>query len=121
MDIVVAARYHGILLAALVHRPILAIAYHQKSADLMAQIRQADYVVDIDAFDLKSLAECFMAIESRTTAIRAELEQATRVVRQAVEAEYDRVFSWLSDASGVGNEDMPVMTAAPLNGSQRVG
>jgi polysaccharide pyruvyl transferase WcaK-like protein len=122
MDIVVAARYHGILLAALVHRPILAIAYHQKSADLMAQIRQADYVVDIDTFDLKSLAKCFTAIESRTATIRAELEQSTRIVRQAVEAEYDRVFRWLSDARGVGGAaDVPVMTAAPLNGSQRVG
>ena len=119
MDIVVATRYHGILLSALVQTPILAIAYHEKSSDLMAQIGQSEYVVDIDSFDVGPLAERFVAIESRTEAIRRQLEHRTLLLRHALDREYDRVFTLLGDSSSADTADGRMVAPARLNASKR--
>ena len=105
MDVVVATRYHGVLLAAAVHRPVLAIAYYQKTIDLMTQIGQPDYVVDITSFDAASLAKRFVMIESNIQSIRREIEQRALGLRQAVKKECDRVFRLLEDPRSIGARD----------------
>jgi len=116
MDIVVATRYHGVLLSALLRRPVLAIAYLEKTRDFMTQIGQGDYVVDINSFDTISLADRFVAVESRTKTIRREIEQRTQVLRQTLEGEYSCVFRLLEDVSGVGAADERVAALARLHG-----
>lgn len=116
MDIVVATRYHGILLSAMVGRPVLAIAYHEKTGDLMAQIGQSDYVVDINSFEATSLAERFVAIESRTASIQRELAQRTQALREVLDTEYDRVFRLLGLVISAGAVDERVAAPARLNG-----
>jgi polysaccharide pyruvyl transferase WcaK-like protein len=116
MDIVVATRYHGILLAAVLHRPVLAIAYHEKTDDLMAQIGQSEYVVNIGSFDTNSLAERFVAMESRTKTIRREIEQRIPILRQTLEREYDRVFRFLADTRNVDAAAERLAAPARVNG-----
>ncbi len=116
MDIVVATRYHGVLLSAALHRPLLAISYYEKTRDLMAQIGQSDCVADINAFDANSLAQQFVAIQSRTEAIRAEIAQRTGALQQVLAREYDRVFGMVRDASRVGVADERVAALARLSG-----
>jgi polysaccharide pyruvyl transferase WcaK-like protein len=115
VDIVVASRYHGVVFAALLHKPVLAISYYEKTRDLMAQIGQADYVVDINAFDTDSLAERFLSMQSRTKTIRQEIQQRTRVLRRALEREYDHVFRLLEHPNPVPVDER-VGALARLNG-----
>ena len=116
MDIVVATRYHGVVLSVALHRPVLAIAYYGKTGDLMAQVGQSDYVVDITSFDPNALAERFVAMESRTQTIRRELAQRTPLLRQALAREYDRVFRLLEEGSRVGAVDEQMAALARPNG-----
>jgi len=101
MDVVVATRYHGVLLAAALHRPVLAIAYYRKTVDLMEQIGQADYVVDITSFDATSLARRFVTMESSMQTIRREIGQWALGLQQVVAKECDRVFGLLEDPSTI--------------------
>jgi polysaccharide pyruvyl transferase WcaK-like protein len=116
MDIVVATRYHGVLLSALLHRPVLAVAYLEKTRDLMAQIGQSDYVVDIKSFDTKSLAQRFVVMESKSKTIRSEIERRTKTLRQTLRSEYGRVFGLLEDHRGAGAADEGVAALTRLNG-----
>ena len=111
MDIVVATRYHGVLLAAAVHRPVLAIAYYRKTVDLMAQIGQSDYVVDITSFDATALATRFERMESSVQAISRDIGQRALGLRQGVVNECDRVFGLVEHPSDIGArpEQAPVL------------
>ena len=59
MDYVVTCRFHGVVFAHLLNKPVLAIAHHPKVIDLMTDLGLSNYCVDIRDFDLKLLAEKF--------------------------------------------------------------
>jgi polysaccharide pyruvyl transferase WcaK-like protein len=80
---------------------VLAIAYYRKTVDLMEQIGQSDYVVDITSFDATSLAERFVTMESSMHTIRREIAQRALGLQQVVAKECDRVFGLLEDPSGI--------------------
>jgi polysaccharide pyruvyl transferase WcaK-like protein len=115
-DLVVATRYHGILLSAALHQPVVAIAYYDKTRDLMAHLGQSAYVVDINSFHADTLAERFVAMASSLQAIRGELEQRTRALRQTLGREYDRVFHLLEEAGTVPAGDERMAALARQNG-----
>jgi len=88
-DIVVATRFHGIVIPYVLNRPVLGIAYQRKSVDLMAQMGQAEYVVDINSFDIDSLKTRFISLETRSAAIQDEIQQRKFVFRRALQNQYD--------------------------------
>jgi polysaccharide pyruvyl transferase WcaK-like protein len=92
-DIVVATRFHGIILPYVLNKPVLGIAYQRKTVDLMAQMGQSDYVVDINSFDVESLKTRFVLLESRCAAIKKEIEERKSVFRNALHVQYDQVLS----------------------------
>jgi polysaccharide pyruvyl transferase WcaK-like protein len=95
MDIVVAARYHGVLISHLLHKPVLAVSYHQKTTDLMARMGQSECTLEIDACTLDALKFRFLFLESQTKVIEAELERRVPLCRTILDAQYDRVFGLL--------------------------
>lgn len=96
-DIVVATRFHGIILSHLLKKSVLGIAYHKKSSELMAQMGQSEYVVDINRLDLNVLRERFILLESRGRTAEAEIEQRVSLYRRVLEDQYDRVFRLLEE------------------------
>jgi polysaccharide pyruvyl transferase WcaK-like protein len=95
MDIVVAARYHGVLLSLLLHKPVLAVSYHQKTNDLMARVGQSECTLDLKDCTLEALIEYFRLVESRSKTIETELGSAVPGCRTEVDAQYEKVFSLL--------------------------
>ncbi len=91
-DIVVATRFHGIIIPYVLNRPVLGIAYQRKTIDLMAQMGQSEYVVDINSFDADSLKTRFISLESRSAAIKDEIQQKKSAFRQALQDQYDQVL-----------------------------
>jgi polysaccharide pyruvyl transferase WcaK-like protein len=97
-DIVVPTRFHGIVLAFLLRKPVLGIAYHPKARDLMAQMGQADYVVDVEPLDLAALEDRFIALEADRERSTRQIESHAAACRRALEAQYDTVAALLVDA-----------------------
>ncbi len=95
MDIIVAARYHGVLISHLLHKPVLAVSYHQKTTDLMARMGQSQCTLEIDACTLEALKNHFLFLESQTKVIEAELERRVPLCRTVLDAQYERVFGLL--------------------------
>jgi polysaccharide pyruvyl transferase WcaK-like protein len=50
-DVVVATRFHNVLLALLLNKPVIAISFHHKCASLMSQMGLSEYCQDINRLD----------------------------------------------------------------------
>src|SRR5262249_23095448 len=53
MDYVVTCRFHGVVFAHLLNKPVIAIAHHPKVGDLMTDLGLSKYCMDIRNFDPK--------------------------------------------------------------------
>ena len=93
LDIVVATRYHGILLSLALQKPVLAIAYHDKSRDLMKWLGQGDYVIEGESFRVDELTDRFIALEEHSASISSSLREQMPKFKSAVKAQYDTVFN----------------------------
>jgi polysaccharide pyruvyl transferase WcaK-like protein len=94
-DLVVATRFHALLLALRLGRPAIALSNHHKMTDLMTAMGQADYVLDIDQFTPDVLRERFQRLESQAPAIQAELVQRAAALRAAVDHQFETVLALL--------------------------
>ncbi len=88
-DIVVATRFHGILLAFLLNRPVVAISNHHKMTDLMRSMGQSRYLLDINSVTSESLIALFTLIESRREAVSLDVAHHVAEFRYALDRQYD--------------------------------
>ena len=95
VDVMVATRYHGVLLSLALHKPVLAIAYHKKTRDLMQWLGLGDYVVEGDTFEPEELSERFTRLEADIPAIRRTLQEKVPDLKKAVQDQYEEVFRLL--------------------------
>ncbi len=100
-DIVVATRFHAVVLPYHLGVPVLGIGYFRKTFDLMQQMGQADYHESLDDFDVVSLWRKFVALEANWVAERQKIAQKTADYRRQIEEQWDAVFKLAS----FGNEE----------------
>ena len=95
VDMMVATRYHGVLLSLALNKPVLAIAYHRKTRDLMHWLGLENYVVEGDTFEARELIELFPLLDSESSRIESSLEEKVPELKSAVLTQYDEVFQLL--------------------------
>lgn len=91
-DLVVASRFHNVLLALMLGRPVLAISYHEKVDALMEEAGLAGFRQDIESIDLEKLTGQFVALEEQSDHIRQQLNQKAQACREALDDQYKRIF-----------------------------
>jgi polysaccharide pyruvyl transferase WcaK-like protein len=72
-DVVIASRFHGVLLSQLMHRPVLALSYHPKIDALMEDSRQSEYNLSIDDFDPDVMKARFTGLMDNYEAEKAKV------------------------------------------------
>ena len=92
-DLVIANRYHGILISLMMNKPVLGVAYHEKSRALLAQAGQGDFVLNIADFKTEDLIERFQALEANAPAIKKQIAERMAPLRKALDEQYDTVLS----------------------------
>lgn len=91
-DLVVASRFHGVLLSQLLNKPVLALSFHDKIDSLMTDSGQTEYCLPIDDFEVEILKERFLALKENQTVIKEQLAKRTQQYREALDEQYDRLF-----------------------------
>jgi polysaccharide pyruvyl transferase WcaK-like protein len=92
-DIVVSARFHNVLLALMLHKPVVSLSYHEKFASLVAGVGLADYCHDIDHLDVDRLTAQIVELENRAEQLRPHIKQKVEEYRQALEEQYARILA----------------------------
>ena len=73
VDIVVATRFHNLICALKLGKPVLSIGYQKKNALLMDCFGLADFCQDIEDFDVEKLRAQFRQLSSDTTGIEESI------------------------------------------------
>lgn len=92
-DFVVASRFHNILLALMLAKPVLAISYHEKNAALMASAGLAEFSQDIENIDIPKMIWHFEALEENADSIKLQLQRNATACRAALDEQYNLIFN----------------------------
>jgi polysaccharide pyruvyl transferase WcaK-like protein len=92
VDLVVSARLHGVLLAHVAGRPVLAIAHERKVATLMGEMNQSQYCYDIDTFDQELGWMRLQELIEHRASIGLDIRTRVEAYRRRVEKQYDLIF-----------------------------
>jgi len=91
-DIIVASRFHGVVLPFALGKPVLAISYGRKTCDLMREFGQADYHCWMDKASAAEMIGMFEALEQNRESIAQQLGNVVSQYRVRLKEQYDEVF-----------------------------
>ena len=93
VDFVVTSRFHGVVFAHLLNKPVVALSHHPKVAALMDDIGLADYCVrDLRSFDVEQLTHMFQALVDDQDQIRGRMAEQLSAFRGRLAGEFDELF-----------------------------
>jgi len=93
IDIIVATRFHNVLLALLLNKPVIAISFHHKCASLMGQMGMAKYCHDINHMNAFRLIEQFEDVERNVEKLKSVISQRVEQSRNALDEQYSLIFT----------------------------
>jgi len=91
-DIVVASRFHNVLLALMLKKPVIAISFHEKVDSLMRTMGLTRFCHDIEHIDVDALIKQLTFVEEHIEGIRRDVDQKTEIYRVALDEQYDAIF-----------------------------
>lgn len=98
-DVIVATRFHGIVMSMLAGRPILALCNEPKMTDLMTDMGQARHCLSLEGLTLDVLQRRFWELEADSERAAAELRERAARASDTLERQLVAVFRPLFGAS----------------------
>jgi len=92
VDYVVTCRFHGVIFAHLLNKPVLAIAHHPKVTELMADLELSNYCVDIRNFDPSLLKDRFTTMVNNEEEIKHHMAARLIKNKQELRSQFDELF-----------------------------
>jgi polysaccharide pyruvyl transferase WcaK-like protein len=92
-DIVVATRFHNVLLSLLCNKPVISISFHQKCESLMSAMGLSEYCLDINDLRADTLIEKFCDLEINSGVIKPSIRATAREFREALDEQYKFIFN----------------------------
>jgi polysaccharide pyruvyl transferase WcaK-like protein len=96
-DIIVATRFHAVVLPYHLGVPVLGIGYFRKTSDLMEQMDQSRYHEDLDELDVERLWTKFLALESNWLAEQEKITRKAAEYHRQLDEQWDRVVRLIRD------------------------
>jgi len=91
-DIVVATRFHNVLLALLCEKPVISISFHPKCWSLMSAMGLSSYCLDINDLSKDKLIEKLCDLELNAESIRESIKEKVGEFREALNEQYRFIF-----------------------------
>jgi polysaccharide pyruvyl transferase WcaK-like protein len=88
-DIVVATRFHGTVLSLLAEKPLVGICYYRKARELMIDMEQGEYAVDLDTFSVEDLWKRFKMLEANRAAEKELIRKYNSAYSSFLNQQYD--------------------------------
>jgi len=90
--VVVASRFHNLLLALMLGKPALAISFHEKDDSLMTALGLQEFRQDIASLDVSRLIEQFVRLEENADRLCHEIRGKTKGYRRELDRQYRCIF-----------------------------
>ena len=94
LDNVVTCRFHGVVFAHLLNKPVLAIAHHRKVTHLMNTLGLSKYCVDVDmaAFDPVQSRDSFLSLVCESEVVKKSMATSLTSYRTRLADQFDVLF-----------------------------
>jgi polysaccharide pyruvyl transferase WcaK-like protein len=92
-DVVVATRFHNLLLALVLDKPVIAISFHHKCASLMSDMGLQEYCHDINNMDAARLIQQFQHVQRNAEKLKTVIKQCVVKSRKALDEQYGLIFN----------------------------
>jgi len=92
-DLVVATRFHNVLLSLFCNKPVISISFHHKCVSLMSSMGLSEYSLDFNNFDADQLSETFCGLERNCEALKSAISQKVIEFREALDYQYEIIFN----------------------------
>jgi polysaccharide pyruvyl transferase WcaK-like protein len=93
MDCVVTCRFHGVIFAHIMGKPVLALSHHPKVATLMRSLGLSEYCLDMRECDATILQEKFFLLMRNREAIALRMRESLAGYRAALTRQFDALFA----------------------------
>jgi polysaccharide pyruvyl transferase WcaK-like protein len=109
-DLVVATRFHNVLLSLLLNKPAIAISFHHKCSSLMSQMGLSEYCQDINGLNADKLIEQFRDLEKNAESLKPLIKQKAEEFRRVLDEQYNCIFKVMQPGRHMVSVDVPVRT-----------
>ena len=92
-DLVVATRFHNVLLSLFYKKPVISIAFHHKCESLMSGIGLSEYCLNINDLKVEQLIERFCDLEKNSDRIKWSIGEKITQFRAALDQQYEIIFN----------------------------
>ena len=92
-DMVVATRFHNVLLALLCNKPVISISFHHKCESLMSAMGLSGFCLDINDVRADRLIEKFCDLETNAHKIKPLISKKAKAFRKALDEQYEFIFN----------------------------
>ena len=92
MDYVVTCRFHGVIFAHIMNKPVLALSHHPKVTALMDELGLSEYCLDIKTGEVEVFKNAFLSMVANADAIRSRMSERLGNYRQRLSAQFDVLF-----------------------------
>jgi len=92
MEYIVTCRFHGVIFAHLLNKPVLALSHHPKVTTIMKAVGLAEYCIQIDQLDAGSLQSVFRRLVDNRQMVRRQIEKAVRSYKKMLMNQFDVLF-----------------------------
>jgi polysaccharide pyruvyl transferase WcaK-like protein len=91
-DYVITSKFHGVVFSHLLAKPVVAISYHVKIDDLMRNVGDSQYCLNIESFDSASLRRAFTELAENSSAMSMKCSQVATIRADSLNRQFDDLF-----------------------------
>jgi polysaccharide pyruvyl transferase WcaK-like protein len=102
-DLVVATRFHNVLLSILLEKPVVSLSHMDKNDALMQSFGLSGYVRDLQGLHIDTVIALFQELERNSDSVRAAIQEKLELFRNQLEQQYSIVFDGTSDSLSTEN------------------
>jgi polysaccharide pyruvyl transferase WcaK-like protein len=120
-DVVASSRFHNLLLALMLRKPVVAISYSEKFAPLMSGVGLAEFCQDIECIDIGKLIGDVARLQENARSFKPQIARETEAYRLALDEQYRQIFKLSGTVScgrDMASEHVPTMKSADFVGSE---
>ncbi len=92
-DLVVSPRYHNLLLALMLNKPVISLSYDPKNDSLLEGVGLGRYCQPLDELDVGRLIKQLIELEGSFESLKARLSQKTEEYRRMLDQQYELILA----------------------------
>lgn len=97
-DLVVATRFHNVLCALMLNKPVVSLGYAQKNDALMTEMGLGHYCQQIETFTVEQLIQQFAALAASAGHVGEQIQRKNVEYREALEQQYKLIAQSAQEA-----------------------